>query len=126
MNYRELPTEPPTEPVPPEPPTAPPTEPVEENIVTFVNSVNWSGNLYCYYWSDTNKSMIAWPGKAMTKSGTDSNGKALYTYEVPKEATYVIFTNGSAQTVDISYTGGKVKYTPTTTDSKGHYNVKAE
>ena len=126
MNYRELPTEPPTEPVPPEPPTVPPTEPVEENIVTFVNSVNWSGNLYCYYWSDTNKSMIAWPGKAMTKSGTDTNGKALYTYEVPKEATYVIFTNGSAQTVDISYTGGKVKYTPTTTDSKGHYNVKAE
>ena len=107
VNYREL-----------------PTEPVEENIVTFVNSVNWSGKLYCYYWSDTNKAMIAWPGKEMTQSGTDTNGKALYTYEVPKDATYVIFTNGSAQTVDISYTGGKVKYTPTTTDSKGHYNVK--
>ena len=122
VNYRELPTEPEST----EPPTAPPTEPAEENVVTFVNSVNWSGKLYCYYWSDTNKAMTVWPGKAMTQSGTDVNGKALYTYEVPKDATYVIFTNGSAQTVDIPYTGGRVKYTPTTTDSKGHYNVKAE
>ncbi len=121
VNYRELPTEPPTE-----KPTEAPTNPVEKNIVTFVNSVNWSGKLYCYYWSDTNKAMVTWPGKEMTQSGTDSNGNSLYTYELPDDVTYVIFTNGSTQTVDIPYSGGKVKYTPTTTDSKGHYNVKTE
>ncbi len=122
VNYRELPTEPPTE-----PPTEKPTEaPVAKNIVAFVNSPNWSGTIYCYYWSDSNKSMTTWPGKAMTKSGTDSSGKALYTYELPKDATYVIFTNNTQQTVDIPYTGGSIKYTPTTKDSNGYYKVNTE
>ncbi len=120
VNYRELPTEPPTE-----APTEAPTTPVTENVVTFTNSHNWSGTMYCYYWSDSNKSMTTWPGKPMTKSGTDSSNKSLYTFEVPSGATYIIFTNGSSQTVDISYGGGNVKYAPTTTtDSQGHYQVQ--
>lgn len=119
VNYRELPTEPPTE-----PPTEKPTTPVTKNMVTFTNSHNWSGTIYCYYWSDSNKSMTTWPGKPMTKAGTDTSNKALYTFEVPSGATYVIFTNGSSQTVDISYGGGNIKYVPTTTDSKGHYKVE--
>lgn len=126
VNYKEMPTEPPTEAPtqkPTEKPTEAPTVPVEKNIVTFSNAHNWSGTIYCYYWSDTNKSMTAWPGKPMTKSETNSQGQAIYTFEVPKEATYVIFSNGSIQTVDIPYAGGKVKYYPTTTNSKGHYNV---
>ncbi|MEE1155293.1 MAG: starch-binding protein, partial [Acutalibacteraceae bacterium] len=86
--------------------------------------LNWSGTIYCYYWSDTNKSMTTWPGKPMTKSGVNTSGQATYTFDVPKDATYVIFTNGSIQTVDIPYSGGNIKYSPTTTDSKGHYNVK--
>ncbi|MEE0265257.1 MAG: starch-binding protein, partial [Acutalibacteraceae bacterium] len=127
VNYKELPTEPPTEAPtqkPTEKPTVPPTNPIPKNIVTFTNSYNWGGTMYCYYWSDTNKSMTAWPGKPMTKSGTNPQGQALYTYEVPGEATYVIFTNGSAQTVDIPYSGGEIRCYPTDTDSKGHYNVK--
>ncbi|MEE1125175.1 MAG: starch-binding protein [Acutalibacteraceae bacterium] len=122
VNYRELPTEPPTEP-PTEKPTEAPTNPVEDNLVAFVNSANWSGTIYCYYWSDTNKSMTTWPGKPMTKAGNDSSGKPLYTYKLPKGATYVIFTNSNEQTVDITYTGGSKKYTPTTKDSMGHYKV---
>lgn len=122
VNYRELPTEPPTE-----PPTEKPTEaPSEKNLVAFVNSVNWSGTIYCYYWSDSNNYMTTWPGEPMTKAGTDLSGKPLYTYELPKDATYVIFTNSSAQTVDIPYTGGAHKYTPTTKDSRGQYNVDKE
>lgn len=121
--YTETPTEP-TDPTDPTSPTEEPTEPVEENIVTFTNAYSWSGTIYCYYWSDTNKSMTTWPGKAMTSASTDSNGKQLYTYELPDDATYVIFTNGSYQTVDIAYSGGEVSYSPTTTDSKGHYYVE--
>ncbi len=123
VNYRETPTDPPTDP-PTQKPTESPTNPVSKNVVTFTNSYRWGGTMYCYYWSDENKSMIAWPGKPMTNAGVNDLGETLYTYELPQNVDYVIFTNGSLQTVDISYSGGEVKYYPTTTDSKGHYNVK--
>lgn len=119
VNYRETPTEPPTE-----APTEAPTNPVEENMVTFSNAHSWSGTIYCYYWSDTNKSMTTWPGKPMTYLRTNSYGQDQYTFTVPDDATYIIFSNGSTQTVDISYGGGEINYYPTTTDSKGHYNVE--
>ncbi|MBQ8794907.1 MAG: starch-binding protein [Clostridia bacterium] len=111
-------TQPQTQPVVTEP------KPVTENTVTFTNSHKWSGTLYCYYWSDTNKSMTTWPGKAMTNAGTNTYGESLYTFNVPQGATYIIFTNGSAQTVDIPYSGSEVKYYPLSeTDSQGHYKV---
>ncbi len=123
VNHRETPTYPPTE-APTEKPTEAPTNPVTKNVVTFTNSHRWGGTMYCYYWSDSNKTMTAWPGSKMTNAGVNEFGETLYTYELPKEATYVIFTNGSLQTVDIPYSGGAVRYYPTTADSKGHYNVK--
>lgn len=44
---------------------------------------------------------------------------------VPENATYIIFTNGSNQTVNISYSGGEVRYYPvSSTDSKGRYEVE--
>ena len=122
VNFRETPTDPPTEP-PTQKPTEAPTTPVK-NMVVFTNSYNWSGKMYCYYWSDSNKTMIAWPGKEMSNAGINEFGERLYTFDLPKEANYVIFTNGSYQTVDIAYKGGTVRYYPTTTNSKGHYNVK--
>ena len=113
-----------------EPETKPQTEPVTEpkpvtkNTVTFTNSFNWSGTISCYYWSDSNKNMTTWPGKAMTNAGTNTFGETLYTFDVPNGATYIIFTNGSAQTVDIPYSGGEVKFYPLSeTDSQGHYKV---
>ena len=113
-----------------EPETTSPTEvttepPVPETRkVTFTNSFNWSGTVSCYYWSDSNKTMTTWPGKAMTNAGTNTFGETLYTFEVPQGATYIIFTNGSSQTVDISYSGGEAKFYPLSeTDSSGHYKV---
>ena len=120
------PTEPPTEPTQPtQPPTQPPTEPpVTKNTVTFTNSLRWSGQIRCYYWSDSNKSMTAWPGAAMTFTGVNDYGQSVYTFEVPKDATYIIFTDGSKQTIDISYPGGEIKYyTTEQTDNSGHYKV---
>ncbi len=118
------PTEPPTEPAT-EPTTEPPTDPVVKNTVTFTNSFNWSGTISCYYWSDANKTMTTWPGKAMTQVGVNEFGQPLYTFEVPKEAEYIIFTNGSSQTTDIAYSGGEVRYYPLSqTDSAGHNLVQ--
>ncbi len=59
----------------------------------------------------------------MTLAETNSSGQKVYSFEVPINATYVIFTNDSSQTVDISYSGGTVKYYPLTTNSQGNYNV---
>lgn len=100
------------------------TEPLEVNVVTFTNSHNWQGTISCYYWSDSNKAMTSWPGEAMENAGTNTFGQTLYTMEIPEDAAYVIFTNGSAQTVDIPYVGGEQKFYPLTeTDSQGHFNV---
>ena len=106
------------------PTTQPTTQPTTVNVtnkITFTNSFNWGGTIYCYYWSDSNNSMTTWPGKAMTYYKTNDYGEKMYTFEVPKGATYIIFTNGSSQTTDINYPGGEVRYYPiSTTDSKGH------
>ncbi|MDO4747609.1 MAG: starch-binding protein [Eubacteriales bacterium] len=122
IDYTEviIPTEPPTTPTEP---TVKPTTPVTGNNVTFTNSLNWSGTLYCYYWSDSNTQMTTWPGKAMTKSGTNEYGETLYTFEVPNGAQYIIFTNGSVQTVDISYKGGVAKYYAQNSKTGDGYNV---
>lgn len=108
-------------------PTVPETQPPvpQSRTVTFTNSHRWSGmNIYCYYWSDSNKSMTTWPGVAMNNIGTNDFGEVCYNFDVPEGATYVIFTNGSAQTVDIPYSGGEVKFYPLAeTDSQGHYKV---
>lgn len=127
----ELPTEAPTEETTQETtvevteaPTKEPTLP-QTRTVTFTNSFNWSGEIRCYYWSDSDTAMTAWPGVAMENAGTNGFGETLYTFEVPEAAQYVIFTNGSVQTVDIPYSGGEVRYYPTSvTDSSGHYAVE--
>ena len=117
----EIPTEIVTEPVTTEPPA---TDPVADNIVTFTNSHNWQGTISCYYWSDSNMTMTTWPGVAMENAGTNTFGETLYTLRIPKDATYIIFTNGSIQTVDIPYTGGDQKFYPVSPDSGGKYTVQ--
>ena len=117
------PTEPETQPsvVPTQKPT---TAPPASNKVTFTNSLNWSGTIHCYYWSDENTAMTSWPGKAMTSSGTNEFSQTLYTFDVPTGATYLIFTNGSSQTVDIKYSGGEVKYYALNSKTGNGFNVE--
>ncbi len=105
-------------------PTQKPTTAPSGNTVTFTNSLNWSGTIYCYHWSDSNTAMTSWPGKAMTQSGTNEYGQTLYTFDVPSGVNYLIFTNGSSQTVDIKYSGGQVKYYALSTKTGNGYNVE--
>ncbi len=114
---------PPTE-APTETPTQKPTTAPSGNKVTFTNSLSWSGTIYCYYWSDQNTAMTSWPGVAMTNSGTNEFSQTLYTFDVPNGANYLIFTNGSSQTVDIKYSGGEVKYYALNTKTGNGYNVE--
>ena len=107
------PTTEPTEPTTVEPttePTEPPTEPVYKNRVYFTNSLEWSEPLYCYFWSDSNKKMTTWPGEKMTMSDEYTFGTSVYTFDVPEDATYIIFSDGKTQTVDIPYPGGNIRY----------------
>ncbi len=68
----------------------------DTQTVYFENAQKMPGTIYVYYWSDSNKSMVAWPGTAMNIV----EGR-IYTYEIPADATYVIFNNGSTQTADL-------------------------
>ena len=94
-----------------QPTTAQPTTAASDKYtMTFTNNYNWS-NVYCYYWSDSNTDMTSWPGTAMTYSSTNDYGQKIYTLDIPSEATYVIFGDGSSnQTVDILITGSARYY----------------
>ena len=67
--------------------------------VYFKNTNNWS-KVNAYYWSESNKSMMSWPGTAMK-----NEGDGVYSIEVPEGAEYIIFNNGSAQTDDLKLQG---------------------
>lgn len=107
--------------------TEPQTEPTvvpQTRTVTFTNSHRWSGEIKCYYWSDENINLTPWPGIAMQNAGTNDFGEDLYTFDVPEGVTYIIFTNGTNQTVDIPF-AGEARYYPTTeVNEKGHFSVE--
>ena len=117
------PTEP-TEEATQAPATEAPPVVVKKNIVTFTNSLRWSGTIYCYYWSKSNPSMTSWPGAVMNYSTTNEYGEAVYTFEVPAGADMIIFSGGGSQTVDIDYAGGEMRYYATNTLISGKYEVK--
>ena len=68
-----------------------------QTTVSFDNTrSNWS-NVYVYYWSDTNETMIPWPGQPMV-----SDGGSLYSAGIPADADRMIFNDGTgAQTADL-------------------------
>ena len=106
----------------PTPTTQPTTSSVSDKYtMTFTDNYNW-GNVNCYYWSDSNTKMTSWPGESMTKSTTNELGQSVYTIDIPSDATYVIFNNGSSQTVDIPVTGSAKFYI--SGSSNGKYTVK--
>lgn len=78
-------------------------EDTEDNAVTvyFTNNYNWAGTIRAYFWGSAEES-VSWPGVEMTYAGVDSNGYSVYEITVPRDIAGIIFTNGSAQTVDIT------------------------
>lgn len=67
-------------------------------MVYCKNSYNWSP-LKAYFWSDSNKNMMEWPGKDMVNVSGN-----IFAVEIPDGATKVIFTEGTwrSQTGDLT------------------------
>lgn len=81
-----------------EPETQPSTEPSSDTYTVYAyNAPKWN-TMKVYYWGSSG-SNPRWPGNDMTQGGT------VYTAEIPKDATGVIFNNGNGgngnQTVNI-------------------------
>ena len=121
----EEPTVQPTSSVPVTVPTTEPTyPPTGAYTVTFTNSLRWNGTIYCYYWITGQDGPVAWPGTPMEFVETNDYGENIYTAAIPYSYTNVIFTNGSAQTVDITTTGVDTRYyAKTSTNTYGSYEV---
>ncbi|MFZ1650228.1 MAG: starch-binding protein [Ruminococcus bromii] len=106
------------------PVTEPTTTPSSTYTVKFTDSLNWDGTLYCYSWAEDGTSTKSWPGVAMTYLNTNDHGQKVYSVEVPNTVDYIIFTNGSSQTIDIGFDGTSLNYyTESQYDSQGHAYV---
>ncbi len=77
-------------------------EPVTSSglMVCFSNNKKWTLSR-AYYWSTGNTNMTSWPGDAMQSIGMNEYGEERFTFVIPADAEYIIFTNGTEQTVDI-------------------------
>ena len=80
-----------------------PQQPEGTVAVTFVNTLDWSGDILVYFWGSSQAS-TTWGGEAMTRIA-DVDGKAAYTYNVPADATNIIFNNLTAQTDNLPFDG---------------------
>lgn len=118
----ETPTTQPTTTQPATQATQPTTAPNPDTYtVKFLNSQRWSGTIYCYYWTNGKEGNVAWPGTPMEFVENNEYGEAVYTIEVPSDADFVIFNNGSSQTVDIPFDGSELNfYAKSEVDSKQH------
>lgn len=85
-------------------PTPDPEPTPSAGTVYYKNTNNWS-TVNAYYWSDSNKSMMSWPGTVM-----NNEGDGVYSIEVPEDAQYIIFNNGSEQTDDLTLQGADKIY----------------
>ena len=76
--------------------------------VYFNNTDDWS-QIYAYYWSNTDATMVDWPGVGMTRVEDDED--PIYVMNLPSDAEYVIFNDGSGnQTMDLTVPAHKMVY----------------
>lgn len=81
-----------------------PVEPGGDITVYFTNTENWS-TVKAYVWGSAGK-IASWPGTEMTYVKTNSSNQKIYSISFSfDDYQNIIFTNGSAQTVDIALTG---------------------
>lgn len=108
-----------------EPVTPDPVDPgTPSGTIQFTDNQGWGDNIYAYFWADNQVDLGgAWPGTKMGNPTDNGLGQKNYSCEIPNGATYVIFTNGSDQTQDISLGGFDGYYTDGTRDGKGHLNA---
>lgn len=76
----------------------------QEISIYFSNAKWWSGTIYAYAFNKASgKWAKSWPGVEMSFVEKNGYGQDIYTINIDTVAyDYVIFSNGSEQTVDIS------------------------
>lgn len=101
------------------------TTPSTTYTVKFTNSLKWSGTIKAYYWGDSASAPFSWnDAPAMTVDVQDNGyGETVYKIDVPTQYNKVIFTNGSAQTVDIDTGSTSTNYYAKSTQTGGKYDV---
>ena len=104
------------------------TEPLLDTMTLYFTDVNKWGNVNVYFWGSL--ATCEWPGKAMTLLETNLYEQEVFVYEVPVDATGIVFNNGlegnSNQTVDITegFADG-VGYYPTARDEADKWLVES-
>lgn len=127
----ENPTDPVVDPTNPDvDPTNPDVKPTNPDYysVTFTDTLGWGDTIYCYYWSNSwngsggGVNMTQWPGEKMTKIGENT-----FTFDVPVQATYIIFNNEISQTENTLIDPSKLNfYTTSEMSERGRYICVAE
>ena len=78
-----------------------------DKTVYFNNTDDWS-QVYAYYWSNTDATMVDWPGVSMTRT---DEADPIYVMALPADAEYVIFTDGgNNQTMDLTVPANNMVY----------------
>ena len=107
----------------PGPDPDPNPNPTPSGIIKFTDNQKW-GKAYAYFWNDSSTDLGGkWPGIQMNSAGKNEYGENLFSVNIPEGATYVVFTNGTDQTVDTVLTGAEGYYTDGTKDDQGHFNT---
>ena len=92
--------------------------------VYFTNNQNW-GTVKLYYWGSTSP-CNEWPGIDMPFKETNAMQEKVHYVKIPRDATGIIFSNGSGtQTVDISVSKDVEAFYCTGTYTNGKLNVSA-
>ena len=105
-------------------PIDPTPTPTPQGTIQFTDNLGWGDNIYAYFWADNKVDLGgAWPGTKMGNPTNNGLGQNNYSCSIPDGATYVIFTNGSDQTQDITLSGFEGYYTDGTRDGYGHLNA---
>ncbi|MBR2279732.1 MAG: starch-binding protein, partial [Ruminococcus sp.] len=98
------------------------TAPVSTYTTKFTNNKGWN-DVYLYAWSSQGGEMAAWPGTKLTDKSTNGLGEEQYTATFDSKYDNIIFSNGSEQTVDITYDPSVTGYYPTEKNINGKWEV---
>ena len=99
----------------------------------FVKPNDWLDEIYAYVWNNTGDGELnVWPGDYMSNTYEQINGRYIYSYNFPTKYDNIIFTDGTNQTVDLTwdestpyfYDGAWYAYDDIPVSTKKHYEVQ--
>ena len=109
-----------------DPTEGPGPDPGTTKTIEFTDNQGW-GTASIYILDANGNELTAWPGFGMNKKGDNGYGGTNYYYDVPSDASVVIFSDGKTenaeQTVDIPFDNTVTGYYPTVKNDEGKWEV---